>query len=189
MENILDLTNIQDLRTWLENNSAKEKECWVKSSRNKQCPEDCLPYLAIVEQALCFGWIDSTCKKIDGGLYQRLSPRKKSSPWTELNKERIRRLEKLGMMTDNGRKVLPDMNEKHFKIPQDIKKALQKDKTVWQNFNSFPPLYQRVKINNIEFYRTRDINVFNARLEKLILMSKENKMYGNWDDNGKLSAY
>ena len=189
MKNILNFTNIQDLRTWLENNCETETECWVRSSRSKQCSEYCLPYLEIVEQALCFGWIDSTLKKINDCLYQRLSPRKKSSLWTELNKERTRRLEELGLMTDNGRKVLPDMNEKHFKIPQDIKKALQKDKTVWQNFNSFPSLYQRVKVNNIEIYRKRDINVFNSQLEKLILMSRENKMYGDWNDDGKLLEY
>ncbi|MBQ9253633.1 MAG: YdeI/OmpD-associated family protein [Bacteroidales bacterium] len=189
MENILNLNNVEELREWLENNSTKEKVAWVKSYRNKECPKGCLPYLEIVEQCLCFGWIDSTCKRIDDALYQRISPRKNTSQWTELNKERVRRLEKLGLMKEEGRKVLPEMNEKKFKIPQDIKLVLKKDKTVWQNFNSFPPLYQRVRINCIEVYRKRDTEVFNSRLEKLVLMTKRNKMYGNWNDNGKLLDY
>lgn len=61
----------------------------------------------IVEEALCFGWIDSTVKKLsDGRLAQRLSPRKKGSHWTELNKERCRQLEERGLMTDSGRMAL-----------------------------------------------------------------------------------
>ena len=57
---------------------------------------DALRYMDVVEEALCFGWIDPTCKN-DGGIpLQRLSPRKKGSRWTELNKERCRRLENWG---------------------------------------------------------------------------------------------
>ncbi|MBP3254286.1 MAG: YdeI/OmpD-associated family protein [Bacteroidales bacterium] len=189
MQNILNFSDIQQLRNWLEVNGGKETECWVNSSRSNPCPQGRLPYLEIVEQALCFGWIDSTLKKHEDGLYQRLSPRKKTSEWTELNKERVRRLEKLGMMTDSGRKVLPDMNESHFKIPQDIKKVLKKDKTAWQNFNSFPPLYQRIRVQGIDFYRKRSAEVFNRRLEKLVLMSREGKMYGEWNDKGRLLDY
>ena len=66
-----------------------------------------LPYIDIVEEALCFGWIDSTLKKLpDGRLAQRLSPRRKGSHWTELNKERCRDLESRGLMTDSGRMAL-----------------------------------------------------------------------------------
>jgi uncharacterized protein YdeI (YjbR/CyaY-like superfamily) len=69
-----------------------------------------LPYLEIVEEALCFGWIDSTLKKLpDGRLVQRLSPRRKGSHWTELNKERCRELESRGLMTDAGRKALKEI--------------------------------------------------------------------------------
>ena len=70
-----------------------------------------LCYLDVVEECLCFGWIDTTRKKLpDGKLIQRLTPRSKNSKWSELNKERVRRLEKLGFMTDEGRKSLPDMS-------------------------------------------------------------------------------
>ena len=75
--------------------------------RSKKPEWTALPYLEIVEEALCFGWIDSTCKKMpDGRLAQRLSPRRKDSHWTELNKRRYADLERRGLMTDAGRKAL-----------------------------------------------------------------------------------
>jgi uncharacterized protein YdeI (YjbR/CyaY-like superfamily) len=68
---------------------------------------DTLPYLDIVEEALCFGWIDSTLKRLpDGRLAQRLSPRRKGSNWTELNRARCKELEERGLMTDAGRAAL-----------------------------------------------------------------------------------
>ena len=66
---------------------------------------------------MCFGWIDSTTKKMDNGVTaQRLAPRRKGSLWSELNKERCRRMERLGLMTDAGRAILPDMSPKGFVI-------------------------------------------------------------------------
>ena len=68
-------------------------------------------YIDAVEEALCFGWTDSSQKVIEGVRYQRFSPRRKGSVWTELNKERVRRLERLNLMTDAGRSILPNMGE------------------------------------------------------------------------------
>ena len=61
----------------------------------------------MVEEALCFGWIDSTLKRMeDGRLIQRLSPRRPKSHWTQLNIDRCKSLEERGLMTDAGRKAL-----------------------------------------------------------------------------------
>ena len=77
-------------------------------SRSKTPPVGILPYIDVVEEALCFGWIDSTLKKLpDGRLAQRLSPRRKNSHWTELNKQRCQDLEKRGLMTLAGKRVIP----------------------------------------------------------------------------------
>ena len=66
-----------------------------------------LPYIDVVEEALCFGWIDSTLKKLsDGRLAQRLSPRRKNSHWTKLNMDRCIDLEDRGLMTPAGRRAL-----------------------------------------------------------------------------------
>ena len=104
---LLEFTQRQQLRDWLQENHSSAKECWVVMSRAKN-PVGVLPYLDVVEEALCFGWIDSTMKRLpDGRLAQRLSPRRKKSHWTELNKERCRRLIQEGKMTDAGLNVIP----------------------------------------------------------------------------------
>jgi uncharacterized protein YdeI (YjbR/CyaY-like superfamily) len=72
-----------------------------------------LPYIDVVEEALCFGWIDSTLKRLpDGRLAQRLSPRRKRSHWTELNKQRCAALEARGLMTEMGREALKQVTYK-----------------------------------------------------------------------------
>ena len=93
---------------WLLENATKEKELFVKISRQK--PEKCsdiLSYYDAVKAALCFGWIDSTLRNIDGMLIQRFSPRKKNSHWTESNINKCLELDKKGLMTSEGKKVCP----------------------------------------------------------------------------------
>jgi uncharacterized protein YdeI (YjbR/CyaY-like superfamily) len=104
---LLELSDRSQLRAWLQENHSKEKECWVAMSRSKTPPPGTIPYIDVVEEALCFGWIDSTLKRLpDGRLAQRLSPRRKKSHWTELNKLRCRDLENRGLMTQAGRDAL-----------------------------------------------------------------------------------
>ena len=103
---LLEFTQRRQLRQWLMENHSSAKECWVVLSRSKNPPSGVLPYLDVVEEALCFGWIDSTLKKLpDGRLAQRLSPRRKNSHWTELNKHRCEALISNGLMTDAGLKA------------------------------------------------------------------------------------
>lgn len=105
--NLLHFTSREDLRRWFEKSHDQERECWVVTSRSKTPPDNVIPYIEVVEEALCFGWIDSTVKRLPSGhLAQRLSPRRKGSHWTELNKERCHALEKRGLMTDAGRREL-----------------------------------------------------------------------------------
>ncbi|WP_278546810.1 YdeI/OmpD-associated family protein [Megamonas funiformis] len=184
--NILKAKNREELRLWLENNYETQKECWVIVKRGKPQNDDTFWYIDAVEEALCFGWIDSTVKKLDNGItIQRLSPRKKGSIWSELNKERCRRMEKLGKMTQAGKKVLPDMSEKGFNIDIDILEALKKDEMVWAKFHKFPSLYQRVRIDTIQI-KKKNPQLFQKRLEKLIENTKKGIMYGEWNDNGRL---
>ena len=113
--NLLHFKNRSELRQWLKENHRKEKCCWVVTYRSK-CPEwPAIPYIDVVEEALCFGWIDSTLKKLpDGRLAQRLSPRRKNSHWTRLNMERCMDLEARGLMTPAGRRAfnVADKTEK-----------------------------------------------------------------------------
>jgi uncharacterized protein YdeI (YjbR/CyaY-like superfamily) len=125
IENLIPVKSREDLRIWLQENCKTEKSCWVLVSITPN--PDTLLYLDAVEEALCFGWIDGVKKKIsETELAQRLSPRSKKSSWTELNKERVRRLEKLGLMRDEGRKVLPDMDHDSFRIDREIEQRLKR---------------------------------------------------------------
>ena len=107
VENLLHLGNRSELRHWLKENHNKEKCCWVVTYRSKFPPEwSAIPYIEVVEEALCFGWIDSTLKRLsDGRLAQRLSPRRAKSHWTQLNMDRCVDLDDRGLMTEAGRQA------------------------------------------------------------------------------------
>ena len=101
----LHTTSREQWRDWLIENHSTKREIWISTTKSP----DGLQYLDAVEEALCFGWIDSTIKAGEGVMWRRFSPRRKRSPWTELNKERYRRLERLGLMTDAGRADILDI--------------------------------------------------------------------------------
>ena len=185
-ENTTYLKTREELRSWLLENAATQSFLNVPISVKSK--ENTIVYIDIVEECLCFGWIDGVKKKIDEEtLVQRITPRKKNSNWTELNKERVRRLEKLGLMTDMGRSVLPDM-EKKFVVHSSILERLQKDELAYQNFLAMPELYRRIRVDTIQGYDgTKDKELFRKRLEKFIENTRNNKMYGDWNDKGRLS--
>ena len=183
--NILDVANRAEFRTWLEAHHDTEGECWVAVKRGRPTDDGAFYYLDAVEEALCFGWIDSITKEQDGERLQRFSPRKPKSPWTELNKERVRRLERLGLMTDAGRAVLPAMGPRSFRIDPDIVAAL-KAARCYSRFRQFPPLYQRVRAYNVAFYKDRDPNAYERALANLVARTKRGEMFGDWNDYGRL---
>lgn len=184
IDNLLTITTRKELRNWLKANSTTEKYCWIivsiKAEPNK------IQYLDAVEEALCFGWIDGLKKKIsETQTAQRLSPRTKKSSWTELNKERARRLERVGLMTARGRDILPDMTEASFKIDETIMERLREDSEIYGNFMTFPEIYRRIRIDTIQNYKDQP-ELFEKRLAKFIKNTKANKMYGMWHDEGRL---
>lgn len=187
IENLIPAKSREDLRNWLHENGKTEKSCWVLVSMTPT--PNMLLYLDAVEEGLCFGWIDGVKKKIsETELAQRLSPRSKKSSWTELNKERVRRLEKLGLMRDEGRMVLPDMDHDSFRIDRVIEQRLNEEKQVYENFMAFPDLYKRVRIDTIQSNKNQP-ELFKSRLDKFLTNTRENKMYGQWNDNGRLLDY
>ncbi|MDW5523813.1 YdeI/OmpD-associated family protein [Carnobacterium maltaromaticum] len=184
IDKLLTFKKREELREWLLANSTTEKYCWVIVTIKPKL--DTLLYLDVVEEALCFGWIDGVKKKLsETQTAQRLSPRAKKSPWTELNKERVRRLEKLGLMTDEGRKILPSDFHQPFKIDSVIEEKLKEDQQIYENFMAFPDLYRRIRIDTIQTNK-KDAVLFESRLAKLIEQTKANKQYGAWHDNGRL---
>lgn len=184
---ILAVSNRKEFREWLTFHP-EASECWIEVKRGRPTESTTFYYLDAVEEALCFGWIDSTNKEINGVRMQRFTPRKKNSPWTELNKERVRRLETLGMMTDRGREVLPPMGPRSFKIDQEIENTL-KIARCWSKFRSFPPLYQRIRAYNVMFHKKRNPEMYKQMLNHLIEETKAGRMFGEWNDYGRLLNY
>ena len=188
LENMLSARNRDELREWLAGHCRTERECWVAVKRGRPVDDGTFWYIDAVEEAMCFGWIDSTVKKLANDItVQRLTPRRKGSLWSELNKERCRRMERLGRMTDAGREVLPDMSESGFVIDKDVLDALHSDLIIWNNFKNFPVLYQRVRIDTVQI-KKRQPELFKKRLQKLLDNTKAGIMYGEWNDNGRLMS-
>jgi uncharacterized protein YdeI (YjbR/CyaY-like superfamily) len=172
-------------RSWLKKNHATEKEIWLiyfkKNSGKKR-----IPYNDAVEEALCYGWIDSTVKLFDNESYvQRFCPRRKNSKLSEMNKERVKRLIAAGEMTKSGLDSIQHHFDRHpgkpklkdFKIPDDILKILKSDSGVWKNFKKFPLFYQHIRIGYIDGARNRP-EEFEKRLKYFIKMTAQNKKFG-----------
>lgn len=184
-KNVLQIASREEFRKWLIENHDQESECWLCVMRGDPAGCEGFAYLDAVEEALCFGWIDSVQMIIGSRRMQRFTPRRKRSQWTELNKERVRRLEKLGLMTDAGRAVLPPMGPRSFRIDPDVETALKKAR-VWTKFRSFPPLYQRIRAYNVAFLKRRDRAQYEKALAHLIETTKKGETFGEWNDYGRL---
>jgi len=170
-------------RAWLEKHHKTLTEIWFLSDNRHE--ESVVKYLDAVEEAICFGWIDSIQKRFSTHeLAQRFTPRKKRSNWTELNKERARRLIRLELMTEAGIATLPDLNAK-FIVAEDMIEVLKAKPNAWSNFLEFPDLYRRVRIGYIEEMR-KNRPEFDRRLQNFVSKTADNKMFGNWNDGGRL---
>lgn len=184
---VLEFSTRNELRDWLASNHDSHREAWVVCNRSGKSDREGLPYLDIVYEVLCFGWIDSTVKTHENRTLQRITPRKSGSNWTELNKERCRHLERSGLMTDAGRAVLPDnMDNGEPCMDENILALLQSDKAFAENFARLPDLYKRVRIGNILLKLGKDPNTYRRRLEKFIDCTRRGVMYGEWNDGGRL---
>jgi uncharacterized protein YdeI (YjbR/CyaY-like superfamily) len=171
-------------RTWLEQNHSVKTEIWLVYTR--QAKFRAISYLDSVEEALCFGWIDSTNKGLNElDTAQRFTPRKAKSNWTELNKARARRLIKLGMMTKSGQACLPDLTRSK-QVPEYIITALATEPNALENFQKFPPLYQRVRVSYIDEMRKRPEEL-GKRLNNFVQRTGKGELFGNWNDGGRLS--
>ena len=148
---LLDIHTREELYRWFEENHDTVLDFWLRINRAQaDCP-GVIRYVDAVEVALCFGWIDSTMKRIDDGKpIQRFSPRRKGSNWCEQNLVRCRRLVQLGEMTPAGLSVAPDLNQDLFVYEEWVIDALKADKQAWRNFKSFPENYRRIKVDRIQ---------------------------------------
>jgi uncharacterized protein YdeI (YjbR/CyaY-like superfamily) len=135
-------------------------------------------YNDAVEEALCFGWIDSIVRRLDDDLTaQRFSPRKLKSGYSQQNIERLRHLVSQGKVIDEVLESLGDVLEQEFVFPPDIIKAIKSDADAWENYQKFSDIYKRIRVAFIEGARNRP-EEFQKRLKYFIKMSRENKLIG-----------
>ncbi len=177
------VTERKSWRRWLAKNADKEKEIWLVYYR-KETGKPRIAYDDAVEEALCYGWIDSTQKKLDDERFaQRFSPRKPSSRLSQANKERIRKLVAQKKMTEAGLAAVAHAfdtadEETNPPIAPDILAALQADPQVWKNFQNFPGTYKRIRIAYIESRRRHGQEAFERSLRNLISKTAKNERFG-----------
>ncbi|RMG19260.1 MAG: hypothetical protein D6730_21820 [Bacteroidetes bacterium] len=168
-------------RAWLQQHHATKTEVWVRLFR-KATGKPSLPYDELVEECLCFGWIDGVVKKLDEeSRVQRITPRRKKSFLSELNRQRVWKLQKLGLIHPAGIAALGEQigsPDDSLEIPEWVLEQLQAEEQVWENFQQFSYYYQRLKIGWIKEsgkYRPEEAQ---RRLNYLIKMTREGKRYG-----------
>jgi uncharacterized protein YdeI (YjbR/CyaY-like superfamily) len=142
-----------DLRAWLDKNHDKAEELWVGLYRTSS-GRPSVTWPEVVEQALCFGWIDGVRKSIDDQSYMnRITPRRPGSTWSTRNIDTVRRLKRRKLMTPAGLAAFEARDEKRSGIysyeGRDIPMApaytrrLKANKKAWEYFSKSAPSYQR----------------------------------------------
>lgn len=177
-------------RNWLTTHHRIKKEIWVQTFQ-KSSRKPSLCYDDLVEECLCFGWIDGTAKKYDEeSAVRRITPRRKKSFLSELNRQRIWKLQGLGLMTQAGIDPIADQigrPDDPWNIPDWVEAQLRADQEIWDNFQQFPKMYQRLKIGWIAEIRGDSRRAeAQKRLDYLIKMTAQKKIYGTIPLAGEL---
>lgn len=139
----------KDWRLWLDKNGIAEKSVWlIIYKAGKETTS--ITYNDAVEEALCFGWIDSVANKRDAdSFYLYFAQRKPGSKWSKLNRDRVAKLEKEGLITPRGKAMIDLAKEtgtwealkevEALVIPPDMQELFNKNKVAYANFMAFPP--------------------------------------------------
>ena len=131
-----------------------------------------------VEEALCFGWIDSIVRSIDENRYaQKFTLRNPKSSYSQANKERLKELVRQGKVVKEVSAVLGDFLEERFEVPLDILEAVKTNQKAWKNFQKLSQPYIRIRTAFIDAARNRP-HEFKKRLNYFIKMTEKNKKYG-----------
>jgi uncharacterized protein YdeI (YjbR/CyaY-like superfamily) len=168
---------VADWRAWLRKHHKTEREIWLVYYR-KSSGKPRISYNDAVDEALCFGWIDSIQKKIDDDrLAQRFTPRRPGSKVSEMNKARARRLVRERRMTAAGLAAIGSLKTTRLLVPPDIKEAFEREPMAWARFQRFPAAYRRIRLAFVEGARRRPAE-FQRRLRNLVRKSAKNERFG-----------
>lgn len=172
-------------RNWLVQNGTNETEVWLvyhKAGSGKPG----ISYQDSLEEALCFGWVDSIIQKIDEEKYARkFNPRRKGSKWSELNKHLVAKLVREGRMTEAGlAKVDFPLTEAQssrpkrppLPVPDWLKERLMTSPAAWDNFTRLPPSHQRTYIMWLSDAKKEETR--QRRTQQAIGMLEKNQVLG-----------
>jgi uncharacterized protein YdeI (YjbR/CyaY-like superfamily) len=187
LDRALYFKNSREWRKWLERNYDRENEAWLIHYK-KRSGKSGVSYSEALDEALCFGWIDSRLKRIDEERFVlKYSPRKSKSVWSKVNKERAERLIEAGRMTDAGLAKIEEAKESGLwdtaytnkmreRMPSDLKKTLLTDKNVWNNFQGFANSYRNMYIGWVNGAKTEETR--KRRIAEVVKRSLMNKKPG-----------
>lgn len=177
--------------SWLQKNHLRSKGIWLVYYKvGKSKPR--LPYNDIVEECLCFGWIDGLARKLDDERAMILiTPRKPKSVWSAVNKQRVDVLISNGLMMPPGIEKIEiakqngswdaltasDKAVQTNQLPDDLLKAFKGKKTALSNFKAFAPSTRKQFLSWIDSAKTEETR--NKRLQQTVLMSEANKKPGS----------
>lgn len=168
-------------RAWLEEHHQIKDEIWLRRFR-KATGKPCITYDELVEECLCFGWIDGLVKKYDAeSNVQRITPRRRKTYLSELNRQRVWKLQREGLMTPAGIAPIEDQigsPDDPWEIPDWIEAQLRAEPEVWDNFQSFGYFYKRLKVGWIAEPGLSRREEARKRLDYLIRMTRQGKQYG-----------
>lgn len=168
-------TNRQEWRQWLVANFESAREVWFVFP-TKASGEVGVAYNDAVEEALCFGWIDGVAGTLDP-LHQlrRFTPRRKGSPYSRPNIERLIWLNEQGLLHPSVRTSVADLITLPFQFPADIIATLQQEQEVWEHYCAFSEPYKRIRVAYIDAARKRPAE-FRRRLENFIAKTRQNRL-------------
>jgi uncharacterized protein YdeI (YjbR/CyaY-like superfamily) len=171
----LNLKTRTEWRNWLQQNFNIENEVWLVYAK-KSSGEQRIKYNDAVEEALCFGWIDSTNKTLDKDhTIQRFTLRQTKSSYSQANKERLKCLAENNLIHHSVLKTVQEIISKEYVFPLDILDEIKKDKTAWSNYIKFSEPYKRIRIAYIDSARKRP-EEFTKRLTNFIQKTQNNKL-------------
>jgi uncharacterized protein YdeI (YjbR/CyaY-like superfamily) len=164
-------------REWLEANFRTEPEIWLIYP-DKESGKPRISYNDAVEEALSFGWIDSTVKRFDEhSSAQRFSPRKRGSEYSQANKERLKWLATHGRLHPSVRASVEQALREEFVFPPDIIQAIRENRIAWINYQQLSPSYKRIRIAYIDGARSRP-DEFKKRLNSFIVNTEKGRLIG-----------
>jgi uncharacterized protein YdeI (YjbR/CyaY-like superfamily) len=165
-------------RSWLKKNHRNASEIWLIFYK-KHTSKPSVSYDEAVEEALCFGWVDSIVRTIDADRYeQKFTPRKPTSEWAASNIERAKKMIAARKMTAAGKAVFAGHEQRiavplPTALPADLAQRFRKAKRAWKNFERFPPGHQRMAIGWVASAKREETQ--RNRLDQLIATSARNE--------------